>query len=163
MSCPLFNLKSGHLPQVQRLNLQLTFHDPVLRVRICPLTVQVVLIMAVVLFASGVYYCENPDQEQELSEFNSIALSMYWASITITTVGYGDMVPQSACGQMMAIFASIVRPLSLPPAVAPRPLFSILPPALYNLALSRCIQPSRGATGEMGGVQLMHDGWSALA
>jgi len=67
----------------------------------------VVLIMAVVLFASGVYYCENPDQEQELSEFNSIGMSMYWASITITTVGYGDMVPQSACGQMMAVFASI--------------------------------------------------------
>jgi len=66
--------------------------------------------MAVVLFASGVYYCENPDQDVELSEFNSIGMAMYWASITITTVGYGDMVPQSACGQMMAVFASIVRP-----------------------------------------------------
>jgi len=96
---------------------------------------QVVLIMAVVLFASGVYYCENPDQDVELSEFNSIGMAMYWASITITTVGYGDMVPQSACGQMMAVFASIVRPpLPSSDSRSTSTLF-FLPPALQNLAL----------------------------
>lgn len=85
----------------------------IVRLRTRPGLVQVVLIMTVVLFASGIYYCENPDQELELSEFNSIGMSMYWASITITTVGYGDMVPESVCGQVVAVFASVVSSLSL--------------------------------------------------
>ena len=34
--------------------------------------------------------------------FNSIGLAYWWAIVTVTTVGYGDVVPQSAGGRVVA-------------------------------------------------------------
>lgn len=40
--------------------------------------------------------------EGEKSGFTSIPVSIYWAVVTITTVGYGDISPQSPLGQFIA-------------------------------------------------------------
>lgn len=39
--------------------------------------------------------------------FTSIPKSIYWAIVTITTVGYGDIAPQTVLGQTVAAFAMI--------------------------------------------------------
>jgi len=39
--------------------------------------------------------------------FNSIPESIYWAIVTITTVGYGDIAPQTPLGQFVASIAMI--------------------------------------------------------
>jgi voltage-gated potassium channel len=43
--------------------------------------------------------------EGEEHGFDSVPRGMYWAIVTLTTVGYGDISPQTPLGQ---IFASIV-------------------------------------------------------
>lgn len=46
--------------------------------------------------------------EGEGSGFTSIPVSIYWAIVTITTVGYGDISPQTAIGQMLASVLMVI-------------------------------------------------------
>ncbi|XP_004584117.2 potassium voltage-gated channel subfamily G member 4 [Ochotona princeps] len=57
--------------------------------------------VAVTLFAPLVYVAEN--ESGRVLEFTSIPASYWWAIISMTTVGYGDMVPRSVPGQMVAL------------------------------------------------------------
>jgi voltage-gated potassium channel len=51
----------------------------------------------VIIFGSLMYIIEG-----EAHGFTSIPRSIYWAIVTMTTVGYGDIAPQTSFGQMMA-------------------------------------------------------------
>lgn len=46
--------------------------------------------------------------EDKESGFTSIPRSIYWAIVTLTTVGYGDIAPQSTLGQLIASFIMIL-------------------------------------------------------
>ena len=46
--------------------------------------------------------------EGEENGFTSIPLSIYWAIVTLTTVGYGDLSPQTAVGRALASFVMIL-------------------------------------------------------
>ena len=46
--------------------------------------------------------------EGETNGFTSIPRSIYWAIVTITTVGYGDISPQTELGRLFASFAMIL-------------------------------------------------------
>jgi len=46
--------------------------------------------------------------EGEAGGFTSIPRSIYWAIVTMTTVGYGDIAPQTILGQTLAAFLMIV-------------------------------------------------------
>jgi voltage-gated potassium channel len=51
----------------------------------------------VVLFGTLMYFIES-----EQAGFTSIPQSMYWAIVTLTTVGYGDITPLTPVGKMIA-------------------------------------------------------------
>lgn len=59
------------------------------------------LCVAITLFSPLVYVAEN--ESGRVLEFTSIPASYWWAVISMTTVGYGDMVPSSVPGQMVAL------------------------------------------------------------
>jgi voltage-gated potassium channel len=49
------------------------------------------------------YLIETPE-----NGFTSIPRSIYWAIVTLTTVGYGDIAPQTVLGQTLASFIMII-------------------------------------------------------
>jgi hypothetical protein len=55
----------------------------------------------------GCLYCTEP------SPFNSIPASFYWAAVTMTTVGYGDVFPTTTAGQFVASLTMMVGILIL--------------------------------------------------
>lgn len=63
------------------------------------------LLLALVLTSSIMFYAEHPYQPEK---FSSIPNAMYWALITLTTVGYGDVSPVSAVGKVISIFTAFL-------------------------------------------------------
>ncbi len=57
----------------------------------------------VIIFGSVMYVLEGSE-----AGFTSIPQSVYWAIVTMTTVGYGDIAPQTPLGQMVASVMMIV-------------------------------------------------------
>lgn len=56
----------------------------------------------VIAFGSLMYLIEGP-----ANGFTSLPRSIYWAIVTVTTVGYGDIVPHTALGQVIAALAMV--------------------------------------------------------
>lgn len=68
------------------------------------ITVFITTVVAlVIVFGSCMYLIEGPEHG-----FTSIPKSIYWAVITMTTVGYGDLVPATALGQGLATVIMIL-------------------------------------------------------
>lgn len=57
----------------------------------------------VVIFGSLMYLIEG-----EENGFTSIPRSIYWSIVTLTTVGYGDISPKTAFGQMIAAMIMVL-------------------------------------------------------
>ena len=55
------------------------------------------------ILGTVMYLIETPE-----SGFTSIPRSIYWAIVTLTTVGYGDIAPQTVLGQTLASFIMII-------------------------------------------------------
>jgi len=67
----------------------------------------VVTMMLLYLSAVGIYYFENESQPEA---FKSIFHSLWWAVVTLTTVGYGDVYPITIGGR---IFTFIILMIGL--------------------------------------------------
>ncbi|NNC90045.1 MAG: ion transporter [Akkermansiaceae bacterium] len=57
------------------------------------------------LSAVGIYYFENEAQPEA---FSSVFHSLWWAIVTLTTVGYGDVYPVTAGGRLFTFFVLVI-------------------------------------------------------
>lgn len=64
------------------------------------------------IFASLVYYAERI-QVNPNNDFNSIPLGLWWALVTMTTVGYGDMVPKTYVGMFVGALCALAGVLTI--------------------------------------------------
>ncbi len=70
------------------------------------LVVSLTLLVLLLVFSSSLmYYIENPAQPQT---FSSIPATMWWAVITLTTVGYGDIYPVTPLGKLLTTVVAIL-------------------------------------------------------
>jgi len=64
-----------------------------------------ILLILLVIASCLMYYVEN---ETQPDHFSSIPMAMWWAVTTITTVGYGDVLPVTVIGRLMAAIIAIL-------------------------------------------------------
>jgi voltage-gated potassium channel len=65
----------------------------------------VISLIAIYLTAAGIYFFENQTQPDS---FSSIFHSFWWAVVTLTTVGYGDVYPITLGGKVFTFFVLII-------------------------------------------------------
>ncbi|OGK05739.1 MAG: ion transporter [Candidatus Riflebacteria bacterium GWC2_50_8] len=68
------------------------------------ITVFVLSVLTLVVFIGSAMYVI----EGEENGFTSIPISIYWAVVTLTTVGYGDISPKTSWGQAFAVLIMIL-------------------------------------------------------
>jgi len=68
------------------------------------ITVFLVAVLTIVVIVGALMY----QIEGEENGFTSIPAGMYWAVVTVTTVGYGDISPKTVLGRMLASILMII-------------------------------------------------------
>ena len=63
----------------------------------------IAVLTLVTIFGAFIYLVEDPQHG-----FTSIPKSIYWAIVTLTTVGYGDISPQTILGQLLSSLIMII-------------------------------------------------------
>lgn len=133
----LFNLDSNLISLIEVCRILLIFkllryskafvllRDVIRNVR-DELAISISLSVVVVTFASmAMYYIERSAQPQV---FDNIGAGFWWAIITFATVGYGDVVPVTPAGKVLAGFIAMVGigMIALPTAIISSSLMNIM-------------------------------------
>ncbi len=64
-----------------------------------------ILLIVILLSSSLMFFAEHDAQPEK---FATIPHSIYWAVITLTTVGYGDVSPVTPIGQVLSLFTAFM-------------------------------------------------------
>ena len=95
--------------------------------------------LRVIIVGSLMYLVEGEEHG-----FDNIPNSIYWAIVTMTTVGYGDMSPQTPFGKALA---SVVMILGYGIIAVPTGIVSVELAGVARLSASRRACPGCGAQG----------------
>ncbi|VDM57940.1 unnamed protein product [Angiostrongylus costaricensis] len=70
------------------------------------------VLLGIVIFAALVYYAERVEDNPD-NQFNSIPVGLWWAVITICTIGFGDLVPKTYLGMMVGSVCALMGVLTI--------------------------------------------------
>lgn len=96
------------------------------------------ILLMIVIFGSLMYLIEGGHPE---SNFTSIPRSIYWAIVTLTTVGYGDITPVTPIGQFLSAIVMLMgyAIIAVPTGIVSAEIFrSKLFEAMTNYACPNC-------------------------
>lgn len=93
------------------------------------------VLLLVTIFGSVVYVVEGPE-----NGFTSIPVSIYWAIVTLTTVGYGDISPKTPLGQAIASMVMITgySIIAVPTGIFTSELSKSMRPQLHPITCPNC-------------------------
>lgn len=93
------------------------------------------LVLLVTIFGAIIYVVEGAE-----NGFTSIPVSIYWAVVTVTTTGYGDMAPKTPIGQAIASMVMIAgySIIAVPTGIFTAELARNMRPQLNPIACPNC-------------------------
>ena len=93
------------------------------------------LVLLVTIFGAVIYVVEGAE-----NGFTSIPVSIYWAVVTVTTTGYGDMSPKTPIGQAIASMVMITgySIIAVPTGIFTAELARNMRPQLNPIACPNC-------------------------
>jgi voltage-gated potassium channel len=93
------------------------------------------VVTVVIIVGALMYVVEGPE-----SGFADIPTSIYWAVVTLTTVGYGDIAPQTSLGQAIAVVVMLLGYgiIAVPTGIVTLELSRASAPAPSGQACSHC-------------------------
>lgn len=96
------------------------------------------LMTIVVIFGSLMYVVEGPQHG-----FTSIPTSMYWAIVTMATVGFGDIAPVTPLGRLITSVLILIgySIIAVPTGIYTAELANALRPARRSVDCSNCEKP----------------------
>ncbi|MBN2349307.1 MAG: ion transporter [Bacteroidales bacterium] len=88
--------------------------------------------------------------EGEASGFTSIPKSIYWAVVTLTTVGYGDITPQTAFGQFISSLVMILgySIIAVPTGIVTAELAGNIKKSSNNQVCPKCLKEGHDEDAE---------------
>ncbi len=92
----------------------------------------ITVVTMVVILGSFMYLIEGP-----AAGFTSIPVAVYWAVVTLTTVGFGDITPITAVGQFLAAIIMLLG----------YGLIAV-PTGIVSVELAHAAQAARGSAGD---------------
>jgi voltage-gated potassium channel len=99
-------LRLFRLMRVRRLAEALSVLTRIVSSKRAELGVTLAFVVVAMLLAAGAMYAVEHGEPD--TKFTSIPRAMWWAIVTVTTIGYGDMVPTSPLGQVIAGIVAFV-------------------------------------------------------
>ncbi|XP_066500589.1 potassium voltage-gated channel subfamily C member 4 [Hoplias malabaricus] len=104
------------------------------------------LALGVLIFATMIYYAErigadpNDPSGSQHTHFKNIPISFWWAVVTMTTLGYGDMYPQTWLGMMVGALCALAGVLTI---AMPVPVIVNNFGMYYSLAMAKQKLPKK--------------------